>query len=118
MIRAVPTCPTCRAWNTLTPIGAAQSGAPLYRCTYCGYDAIYHTSPFHMQSWWLPVLEAGVSTACPTCGVVEQVTKTISQSPNAPASVQEIARAIAVGALVVGAFIGAVSVVKAIQEAA
>lgn len=118
MYRSPVTCPTCRAINTLTQIGTAPSGASVFRCTYCGHDAVYHTSRFHMQTWWLPVLETEVSVACPTCGLVEQVAKTVAQSQSAPPSVREIAQGIAFSALVVGTVFLLAGVVKAVEEAA
>lgn len=76
-------------------------------CTGCAERFVRHTCQTSLFSTeWLPLLEAGVSAACPTCGIVMKVGVAIAKQPALPVWLRELGEAAAVCAgIVAGGYI-------------
>lgn len=101
--RFVRTCPACQALSVLSQTMSYQDGTTVLRCGSCGGQIVDHCCYQRLtQSWWLPILESGLSLACPTCGLVYQVAEDVAESPLVTPAVRSVATAVAVGALLIG----------------
>lgn len=110
-------CPNCNLSSVVRRVGQTRAGAPVYRCLTCGRDAIVHSSRFHPgQSLWLPILEAGVRTTCPTCGLVEEIATIVSQSPSITPDLRRLAQGIATGALIIGTVMLVDAIAKSLER--
>jgi len=75
-------------------------------CVGCGTSVVRHNciqaSP-NPQLVWLPLLESGISTVCPTCGLVINISRKVAAAAELPDWIRGIGAVAVVGALFVGA---------------
>jgi hypothetical protein len=74
-------------------------------CIGCGTNVVRHdctqASP-NVQLFWLPVLESGISAACPTCGLVIKIGRKVAASEELPEWIRGLGAVALVGALFLG----------------
>lgn len=96
-------CKTCSAFALQQVESFIHHNGTAGACTGCGTKvARMQCNQDATHQFWLPLLEAAVTTVCPWCAPVLDVSEEIQQSPDMPEWVKGLAQLVFAGVLIGG----------------
>jgi len=84
----------------------AADGSAIGVCTNCGTRCVAHSCALGLgAAWLLPIAGTLITSECPTCRVVYNLTNVLATAPDLPVWLKQVLPLVQVAALLVGAVV-------------